>query len=101
MFVFVFSSNSRLFNFTRILFLHLRGPFFRLFSSLPPSSSLQPSSQPSLELTLVHPFGIKNLKALAYLGKKYYLCIEMSGKGSISRMSDECRKDVRWKKEDG
>ena len=22
--------------------------------------------------------------------KKYYLCIEMSGKGSISRMSDEC-----------
>ena len=90
MFVFVFSSNSRLFNFTRILFLHLRGPFFRLFSSLPPSSSLQPSSQPSLELTLVHPFGIKNLKALAYLGKKYYLCIEMSGKGSISRMSDEC-----------
>ena len=30
-----------------------------------------------------------------------YLCIEMSGKGSISRMSDECRKDVRWKKEDG
>ena len=63
MFVFVFSSNSRLFNFTRILFLHLRGPFFRLFSSLPPSSSLQPSSQPSLELTLVHPFEIKNEKS--------------------------------------
>lgn len=95
MFVFVFSSNSRLFNFTRILFLHLRGPFFRLFSSLPPSSSLQPSSQPSLELTLVHPFEIKNLKALAYLGKKYYLCVEMSGKGSISRMSDECL--IKWK----
>lgn len=25
-----------------------------------------------------------------YLDKKYYLCVEMSGKGSISRMSDEC-----------
>ena len=24
------------------------------------------------------------------MGKKWYLCIEMSGKGSISRMSDEC-----------
>ena len=24
------------------------------------------------------------------MGKKYYFCIEMSGKGSISRMSDEC-----------
>ena len=24
------------------------------------------------------------------MGKKYYLCMEMSGKGSISRMSDEC-----------
>jgi len=44
---------------------------------------------------------LSNLNALAYSGKKWYLCIEMSGKGSISRMSDECRKDVRWKKEDG
>ena len=24
------------------------------------------------------------------MAEKYYLCIEMSGKGSISRMSDEC-----------
>jgi len=41
------------------------------------------------------------LKAIAYLTtKNSYLCIEMSGKGSISRMSDECRKDGRWKKED-
>ena len=75
--------------------------FFRYFSSSSPSSSLQPSSQPSQKLTLVHHFGIKNLKALAYLAKKYYLCVEMAGKGLISRMSDECRKDVRWKMEDG
>ena len=33
---------------------------------------------------------MRNLNALAYLPQKYYLCIEMSGKGSISRMSDEC-----------
>ncbi len=64
--------------------------FFRFFSSLPPSSSILPSSQPSPKLTLVHPFGIKNLNALAYLGKNGYLCIEMSWKGLISRMSDEC-----------
>ena len=38
------------------------------------------------------------LKAIAYLTtKNSYLCIEMSGKGSISRMSDECRKDGRRK----
>ena len=24
------------------------------------------------------------------MGKKYYLCVEMAGKGLISRMSDEC-----------
>ena len=64
--------------------------FFRLYPSSPPSPSLQPWFQPSLELTLVHALGIKNLKALAYLGKKCYLCVEMSWKGLISRMSDEC-----------
>ena len=67
-----------------------RVSFFRLYSSSPPLSSLLSSSQPSQKLTLVHRFGIKNLNALAYLGKKYYLCVEMSGKGLISRMSDEC-----------
>jgi hypothetical protein len=51
---------------------------------------LSAPSQPSPELTLVHPFGIKILKALAYLQEKNYLCIEMNGKGLISRMSDEC-----------
>ncbi len=39
--------------------------FSRYFSSSPPSSSLQPPSQPSQKLTLVYPFGVKNLKALA------------------------------------
>ena len=42
------------------------------------------------KLTFLHSEGIRNLNAVAYLGKKCYLCIEMSGKGSISRMSDEC-----------
>ena len=72
------------FNFTRL------DVFFRLFPYLSLLSSLKPQSQPSPKLTLVYPFGIKNLKAIAYLPKKYYLCVEMSGKGSISRMSDEC-----------
>ena len=43
-----------------------------------------------LKLTFLHFQEIRNLNALAYSGKKLYLCIEMSGKGSISRMSDEC-----------
>ena len=55
------------------------------------SQALFQSSQPaSLKLTFLHSQGIRNLNALAYSGKKWYLCIEMSGKGSISRMSDEC-----------
>ena len=41
-------------------------------------------------LTLVHHWSIKLLKAIACLGKKYYLCIEMSRKGMISRTSDKC-----------
>ena len=57
--------------------------FFRLFPSSPPSPSLKPSSQPSLKLTLVHAFGIKNLNALAYLPKKYYLCVEMAKKAQF------------------
>ena len=44
----------------------------------------------SILLTFLHYSRIKNLKAIAYLGNFAYLCIEMSGKGSISRMSDEC-----------
>ena len=41
------------------------------------------------------------LKAIAHSGINGYLCVEMSSKGLITQMSDECRKDVRWKKEDG
>ena len=55
------------------------------------SQTLFLSPQPArLKLTFLHSKGIRNLNALAYLGKNAYLCIEMSGKGSISRMSDEC-----------
>ena len=55
------------------------------------SQSLFQSSQPAhLKLTFLHSKGIRNLNALAYSGKKYYLCIEMSWKGLISRMTDEC-----------
>ena len=64
--------------------------FFRLFSSSPLSSPLHPLSQRSPKLTLIHSLRIRNLNALAYLAKKYYLCVEMAGKGLISRMSDEC-----------
>ena len=42
------------------------------------------------KLTFLHSQGIRNLNALACLPKNVYLCIEMSGKGSISRMSNEC-----------
>ena len=60
---------------------------FLSFSSQTPLQSPQPAF---LKLTFLHPKGIRNLNALAYLPKKYYLCVEMSWKGSISRMSDEC-----------
>ena len=60
---------------------------FLSFSSQTPLQSPQPAF---LELTFIHPKGIRNLNALAYSGKKWYLCIEMSWKGLISRMSDEC-----------
>ena len=70
--------------------LTVRIPFFRRFPSSPPSSSLQTPSRPSQKLTLVYPLRIRNLNALAYSGKMYYLCVEMAGKGLISRMSDEC-----------
>lgn len=62
-------------------------PDFLSFSSQTPILSPLPIR---LKLTFLHSQGIRNLNALAYSDKKYYLCIEMSGKGSISRMSDEC-----------
>ena len=54
------------------------------------STSLKPASKASPLLTFLHSLRIRNLNAVVYLAKKWYLCIEMSGKGSISRMSDEC-----------
>ena len=63
---------------------------FPLFPVIVSSIALTPiTKHPSL-LTFLHYFEIKNLNALAYLPEKYYLCVEMSWKGLISRMSDEC-----------
>jgi len=49
------------------------------------------------KLTFVHPKWIRNLNAIAGLGKNAYLCTGNGRKGSISRMSDEWKKmsDVR------
>ena len=62
-------------------------PDFLSFFSLTPIQSPQPAF---LRLTFLYSQEIRNLNAIAYLPKNAYLCIEMSGKGSISRMSDEC-----------
>ena len=59
---------------------------FLSFSSQTPLQSPQPAS---FKLTFLHSQWIRNLNAIAYLPKNAYLCVEMSGKGSISRMSDE------------
>ena len=63
---------------------------FRTFPIIVSSIALKPFSKASPQLTSVHSLRIRNLNVLAYLAKKCYLCIEMSGKGLISRMSDEC-----------
>ena len=67
-----------------------RNLVFPLFPVIASFIALKLASRVPFQLTLVHSFEIRNLNALAYLGKKCYLCIEMSGKGLISRMSDEC-----------
>ena len=67
-----------------------RNPDFPFLSLIVSSFALKPASKAPPQLTSVHSLRIRNLNAVAYLAKKYYLCIEMSGKGSISRMSDEC-----------
>lgn len=88
--IFIFSSNNRLFNISRIFSEQYGALIFPDFLSFS-SQTLFQSTQPAFsKLTFLHSKGIRNLNALAYLGKKWYLCIEMSGKGSISRMSDEC-----------
>jgi len=60
---------------------------FLSFSLQTPLQSPYPAFS---KLTFLHSQWIRNLNALAYLPKNAYLCIEMSWKGSISRMSDEC-----------
>ena len=67
-----------------------RKPDFTFLSIIVSSRTLTTATKASPQLTFLHSLRIRNLKALAYLPQKYYLCIEMSGKGSISRMSDEC-----------
>ena len=71
------------------------------FLSFPLQTPFQSPQPPFSKLTFLHSQGIRNLNAVASLPKNVYLCIGNGRKGSISRMSDECRKDVRWKKEDG
>ena len=90
MYIFVFSLNSWL-SCLSLRFIPYRAiPFFRRSPSLSLSSSLQSPSQTLPKLTLVHPFGIKNLKALVLLLQNVYLCTGNGRKDSISRMSDEC-----------
>ena len=90
MFIFVFSSNTRLFSFSSDFILTPQNTDFSSLSLIASFIALTPASKALSLLTFLHSLRIRNLKALAYLGKKYYLCIEMSGKGLISRMSDEC-----------
>ena len=90
MFIFVSTQDVSIVILHRIFCLHCRIRFPRLFSSPIPSSFCQPPSRASPSLTFLHSSRIKNLKALACLPENVYLCVEMSGKGSISRMSDEC-----------
>ena len=67
-----------------------QNPDFSFLSLIASSITLIFAPKAPLLLTFLYFFRIRNLNALAYLPKKYYLCMEMSGKGSISRMSDEC-----------
>ena len=67
-----------------------RALIFLDFLSFSPQTPLQSPQPVFLKLTFLHSQGIRNLNAIAYLPKNAYLCVEMSGKGLISRMSDEC-----------
>jgi len=90
MYIFVFSLNSWLSCLSLDLFLTGQSHFFRRSPSLSLSSSMQSPSQTLPKLTLVHPSGIKILKAIVHLLQNVYLCIGNGRKGLISRMSDEC-----------
>ena len=87
---FCFLVKRQAFKFLSDYSLTTRNPDFSFFSLIASSIIFKPASKALYLLTFLHSLRIRNLNALAYLGKKYYLCIEMSGKGLISRMSDEC-----------
>ena len=89
-YIFVFSPNARLFSFPADFILTPQNPNFPSLSLIASSIALTLASKAPPQLTFLHSLRIRNLNALAYLPEKYYLCIEMSGKGLISRMSDEC-----------
>ena len=63
---------------------------FPVFPVIVSSIALTSTSKAPPPLTYLHSLRIRNLNAVAYLPKKYYLCVEMAGEGLISRMSDEC-----------
>ena len=87
---FYFLVKHQAFQFLSDYSLTPRNPDFLHFPVIVSFIALTLTSKALLQLTSVHFLRIRNLNALAYLAQKYYLCIEMSGKGSISRMSDEC-----------
>jgi hypothetical protein len=67
---------------------HHQTSIFPFFLPKPSSAPSEPPSKDERQLTPIHLPWIRNIRALAYLGKKYYLFIKMSGKGTISQMSD-------------
>ena len=72
------------------LFLDTEIPDFSFLSLIASSITLKTAPNAPLLLTFLYSFRIRNLNALAYSDKKWYLCIGNGRKGSISRMSDEC-----------
>jgi len=87
---FCFLVKRQAFQFPSDFSLTPQSPDFSFLSLIASSITLTPASEAPSLLTFLHSLRIRNPNAVAYLGKKYYLCMEMSGKGSISRMSDEC-----------
>ena len=87
---FCFQPISCLFRFASNYILTPSDPIFPISVPKHSSVSAELPSKTAYQLTSVHFPRIRNLNALAYSGNKWYLCIKMSGKGSISRMSDEC-----------
>ena len=87
---FCFQPISCLFRFASNFILTPSDPIFPISVPKPSSVSAELPSKTAYQLTSVHFQWIRNINALAYSGKKWYLCIGNGRKGSISRMSDEC-----------